>query len=597
MRHRGRPITMISAHIQVHVPPNLSDEFQHPSFVATLSLTLSHRGNVRGTLRNVQIRSKLLAAISAAALFPWANVLAQTAPQPGTSPAPPIVVQIPVQTPVQSPAVAAAARPSSLPQDPSALLGEGPSSASTTGVVHASARGAQYVPASTSAGPGGYVGNFIEQPTAGPISLSLDDAISFGLTRNIRLRYQKANQRLVRGYTGQITNAIIPNLEFRAASSTQEINLLALGFKPALVAPLLEQLGLASGSFPTLIKVSTTSAQVSLNQVVFNLPDLELYRAIKPEERSIDQTIQDANDQVVQAVSMAYLQVLADQASLQNTVAQENAALALFQQASARLQAGVGIRLDALRAQVEYQQRQQQHVSAETKLDKDGIQLNRIMGIPAGQPLDLTDNTPYSEIANLTIEQARDTAYAHRSDLLSLNSTLEVAGHELRAIRYQRYPTLGINGYYGILGQDSGPFHGVFIAEGSLKFPIFREAAQRGEEGQAVAQIRTIRDQRDNLRATVDAQIRTSMLDIESSNQLVKVAQSNVSLSQQELSDARDRFTSGVADNLEVVDALAAVTDAQSQLVSALYRYNTAKVGLARDIGLIQTRYHAFLGM
>ena len=84
---------------------------------------------------------------------------------------------------------------------------------------------------------------------------------------------------------------------------------------------------------------------------------------------------------------------------------------------------------------------------------------------------------------------------------------------------------------------------------------------------------------------------------MESSNQLVKVAQSNAQLAQQELSDARDRFAAGVTDNLEVVDALADVTNAQSQLVSALYQYNTAKVGLARNIGLVQTRYRAFLGM
>lgn len=541
----------------------------------------------------MQIRSKLLAALSAAALSPCASAMAQTAGQPSTtSETQSVVVRAPsspTQTPTQTPTQSTA-----LPQDPSALLGTSPNGAPPTGLIHLSGPGARYVAASTTAGPGGFP---VEQPTAGPLTLSLDDAISLGLERNIQLRYQKANQRLVRGYIGQITNAVIPNLQFRAAASTQEINLLALGFKPALVAPLLMQLGLTSGNFPTLIKISTTSAQVSLNQVVFNLPDLELYRAIKPEERSIDQTIQDADDQVVQAVSMAYLQILADQANLGNTVAQQAAALALFQQAAAREEAGVGIRLDTLRAQVQYQQRGQQNVSAEAKLDKDGIQLNRIMGIPAGQQLDLTDTTPYSEIADLTPEQARDTAYTHRSDLLSLNSTLEVAGHELRAVKYQRLPTLGISGYYGILGLDSGPFHGVFTAQGSLKFPIFREAAQRGEEEQTVAQIRTLRDQRDNLRATIDAQIRTSLLDIQSSDQLVKVTQSNVSLSEQVLSDARDRFTAGVADNLEVVDALASVTDAQSQLVSALYRYNTAKVGLARDIGLIQTRYHAFLGM
>lgn len=559
----------------------------YPSFVATVPSPLSHRGGARGTLKSVQIRSKLLVAVFATAQVPPVAAVAQTIGQPSTSSPPPIVAKIAASTPT-------AGAPGALPQDPSLLLGTGPNGGGTAGLAHLSAPRTQYVAPSSMAGPGGYP---VEQPTAGPLALSLDDAISLGLERNIRLRYQRANQRLVLGYTGDIINAVLPNLNFRAAASTQEINLLALGFKPATLGPLLSSLGMSNGSFPTIIKVSTTSAQVSLTQVLFNLPDLELYRAIKPEQRSIAQTLQDANDQVVQAVSTAYLQVLADGASLSNTVAQEGAALVLFQQATAREQAGVGIRLDSLRAQVEYQQRQQQHVSAEARLDKDGIQLNRIMGIPAGQQLDLTDTTPFSEIAELTVAQARDVAFVHRNDLLSLDSTLEVVGHELRAIKYQRIPTLGVNGYYGILGQDSGPFHGVFTAEGSLRFPIFREAAQRGEEGEAVAQIRTLHARRDNLRASIEAQIRTSMLDIESSNQLVKVAQSNVALAGEELSDARDRFSAGVADNLEVVDALATVTDAQSQLVSALYRYNTAKIGLARDIGLIQTRYHAFLGM
>ena len=548
---------------------------------------LSHRALGHGTLKSVHTRSKILFAAVVAALSAGACLAAQTA-----NPAPPTSSPVTAALPQDPSALLNPSGPTG-PLNPNTLLGTGLNSASTGLVYSASAR-ASYVPAGTAAGPGGFV---VEQPTAGSLTLSLDDAISLGLERNIRLRYQRANQQLVLGYTGQATNALLPNLNFKAAASAQEIDLIALGFKPSLVGPLLSSLGLGSSSIPTIVKVNTTSVQLSLDQALFNLPDLEIYRAIKPEKRSVVQTLQDDSDQVVQAVTAAYLQVLADGASLQNTIAQEAAARVVFDQAVAREQAGVGIRLDTLRAQVTFQQRQQQHVSADAQLDKDGIQLNRIMGIPAGQQLDLTDVTPYSEIADLTVEQARDTAYAHRGDLLSLGSSLEVANHELRAVKYQRLPTLGVNGFYGILGEDTGIFHGVFTAEGTLRFPIFREAAQRGEEQTAVAQLQTLHDQQNNLRATIDAQIRTSLLDISSSDQLVKVAQSNVQLAQQELSDARDRFSAGVADNLEVVDALADVTSAQSQLVSALYQYNTAKVGLARNIGLVQTRYRAFLGM
>ena len=551
----------------------------------TKTETNSHPGARHGTLKNVQIRSKLLTAAAVAALLPYAVADAQS----GGSPTAPIAPIAPAPIVVRPPETPTAGSTPTLPQAPSSLL-----ASQDTGLVRAPGSGVRFAAPGTIAGPSDFP---VEKATDGPLSLSLDDAVALGLQRNQRLKYVRANERLLYGSTGQVKNALIPNLQFRAASSTQEIDLIALGFKPNLVAPLLAQLGLTTASFPTIIKVSTTSAQVSLNQVLFNLPDFELYRAIKPEVRSVSLSTADSGEQLVQAVATAYLQILADEANLNNTVAQEAAAKALYDQAVARDQAGIGIKLDVLRARVEYQQRQQQHVSADAQVDKDGIQLNRIMGIPAGQELDLTDNAPFAELSDLDLAQAEQTAFTHRSDLLALDASIEVTAHEVRAVKYQRLPTLAVNGFYGILGLDSGPYHGVFTAEGTVRFPIFREAAQRGEEETAAAQLSTLREQENNLRGTIDAQIRSSLLDLTSADQLVKVAQSNVELAQQELADARDRFASGVSDNLEVVDALATVTGAQAQLVSSLYRYNVAKVGLARSTGVLESRYRAFLGL
>ena len=508
--------------------------------------------------------------------MPALPVIGQSAPPPTTS--------APVATAAQT-----TPQPQGLPVAPSALI-----SAQDTILVRPIGSGASYAAMSSTPGPGGLQ---IEKPSDTPLPLSLDDAIAFGLKRNYRLKYERANQRTVRGYKGLISNALLPNLQARAASSAQEINLAAMGFNPASVGPLLADFGFTAASFPTIVKVNTTTAQVNLNQTLFDMPSFELFRAIKPEFRTVDLNIENAQGDLVQAVTTAYLKVLADQANLANTVAQETSARVLLDQAQARETAGVGVRLDTLRAQVEFQNRQQQHLSAESQLDKDGIQLNRTMGIPAGQQLDLTDQSPFSELADLDLEQAKSVAYTNRRDLQSLQASIEVATREARAIKYQRLPTVAVNGFYGVLGQDGGLFHGVFTAQGTLKFPIFREAAQRGEEETASAQLFSLRQQEANLRATIEAQIRTSTLDVASSQQLVAVARSNAELAIQELSDARDRFAAGVTDNLEVVNAQATVTGAQAQLVNALYQFNVAKVGLARSMGLLQTRYRAFLGM
>jgi outer membrane protein TolC len=181
--------------------------------------------------------------------------------------------------------------------------------------------------------------------------LSLDDAIALGLERNVRLKYDRANQRADRAMTLGVINALLPSLTFDAQSSAQELNLAAQGFKPALFAKFASS-GLIPPGFKiaTIVKVNTTQAQLSLDQVLFNATDIELYRGTKHETQVVDLNLLSDRGDLVLTTGMAYLQVLADQANLSNAQAQEHSAKTLFDQASAKQKAGVGIHLDTLRA-------------------------------------------------------------------------------------------------------------------------------------------------------------------------------------------------------------------------------------------------------
>lgn len=479
--------------------------------------------------------------------------------------------------------------PSTLPAAPSTVLAlqkEIQARPAGSGLV--------FTPGSTLAGPPGIV---VEQPQSGVLRLSLDDAISIALELNIRLKYDRANERAVKGDNLGVINIFFPNLTLNARSSAQEINLAAMGFKPSLLAGFASSGLLPPGTtIQTIVKVDTTQASMNVSQVFFNLPDYELFRGLTNETASVKLvTLSDRGD-VVLTTGMAYLRVLADQANLTNAEAQARSASALFDQATAKRDAGVGTSLDVLRAQVEFQQRQQDAVAARSSLDKDTIQLARIMGIPAGQPLELTDSAPFAELADMDLETAKTTAYLHRKDLLELEQQLQLTAREMKAVKYQRYPTVAFNGYYGVIGVTTGSYHGDFSAVGTLSVPIFREAAQRGEQEVVDSQLTVLRQREADLRVTIDAQIRSAMLDVNASNELVKVAQSNVELAGQQLSDERDRFAAGVDDNLAVVDAEGTLASAQAQLVRSLYQYNVAKLSLARSTGVVESRYRDYLG-
>jgi outer membrane protein TolC len=442
----------------------------------------------------------------------------------------------------------------------------------------------------------GPAGVAIERPSDMPLPLSLDDAISLGLERNVQLRYDRAKQKMVKGEELGVINALLPSLRATASTSAEELNLAAMGFKPSSLASLAGQFGMSGLTIPSIVKVDVTQAMVSANQELFDLPAYELYKGARREATVVELDVLTSHGNVILAVGSAYLKVLADQSMLTNAQAQEKAAKTLFDQAVDKHQAGVGTNLDALRGQVEYQQREQDRIAAEAQLAEDTIQLDRIMGLPAGQRLELTNKAPFDEVALMSLDQAKATAYVHRKDLLSLEEQVEVTNRELRAVRYQRLPTLAFNGFYGVIGQTTGLYHGAFVAEGTLRFPIFHEAEQRGQEEQVSAQLTALRQRESDLRVDIDAQIRSSTLDVQAADKLVKVAQSNVKLAQQELSDERQRFAAGVDDNLPVVDALASVTGAQAQLVQALYQYNVAKLQLARNTGIVESHYRNYLG-
>jgi outer membrane protein TolC len=136
----------------------------------------------------------------------------------------------------------------------------------------------------------------------------------------------------------------------------------------------------------------------------------------------------------------------------------------------------------------------------------------------------------------------------------------------------------------------------VFTAQGVLKIPIFEEGRFRGETEVAAANEIGLRRQIDSLRVTIDAQVRASRLDVESSAELVKVARSNVDLATQELEDTRDRYAAGVDDNLPVVQAQATLAAAQSRLIATEFQFNQAKLALARNTGVVETQYKQYLG-
>jgi outer membrane protein TolC len=234
-------------------------------------------------------------------------------------------------------------------------------------------------------------------------------------------------------------------------------------------------------------------------------------------------------------------------------------------------------------------------ISAEVNFKKAKIALNREIGLPAEQEIQLTDTEPYADLVTMNIDQAKEIAYRSRQDYQGLQAQIRAAQLQRKAAKWERLPTLDFDGNYGVTGVTGGLYHGTFVAAGTLNLPIFQEAKFRGDSGVASANLTNLMQQMASLREQINRQLRDSLLDVQTATELVRVAQSNVELARKELEQTTDRFQAGVDDNLPVVQAQATLANAESNLINTTSQHNQAKLGLARNLGIVDTQYATYL--
>ena len=129
----------------------------------------------------------------------------------------------------------------------------------------------------------------------------------------------------------------------------------------------------------------------------------------------------------------------------------------------------------------------------------------------------------------------------------------------------------------------------------TLNIPIFAGGRTHADVLEAEATLRQSRQQLENLRGQIDYEVRSARLDLNSAAEQVEVAHSTVDLAKQTLDQARDRFTAGVTDNLEVVQAQDALASANETYISSLYSHNLAKISLAKAVGVAEEGVKQYL--
>jgi outer membrane protein len=411
----------------------------------------------------------------------------------------------------------------------------------------------------------------------GPAELSFEQAIQLAIENNLETLLARERRNEARGVKQQSRAALLTNVSGVAYQASLTENLAALGFHP----------GLIPGFTSTFVgPFRNFDARVSFVQTIFDLSAIRNYQAGRAGVRVAELQEGLAREQVASGTGLVYLEALRADAAVVAAQANVELAQALLKLAQDQRNEGVATGVDVTRAETRLAEQKVGLAQAQTSSEQARLNLQRVVGLPLGSPLTLTDQLRFTEVQPPAVETAVAQASHDRREVQVAEEQNRVSRLESEAVRSEYLPSVEFVGDYGVSGitpsNSDLPTRRVAI---QVNVPIFNGGLTRGRLTVAASRQRQSELELSNVRGQVEEDVRLALTTLRTAAVQVRAADEGVVLAQRELEMARDRFKAGVGDNLEVVSAQTSLANARDAQVTALAQHNAARLNLAAALG------------
>jgi outer membrane protein TolC/ABC-type transporter Mla MlaB component len=328
--------------------------------------------------------------------------------------------------------------------------------------------------------------------------------------------------------------------------------------------------------------------------VTMPLLDLTLWRRWQAAHQGVSASQAQettVREQVVLLVVSQYLAGMRATAAVKAAQSRVDLAQALYDQADDLQKHGVGTGIDTLRANVELQNEKQRLLEAETEQKVALYGLARLLNLEPHREIELADTPNFYETPEMDAGRSLEQAYETRPEMKALAARAQIAELARRGASESRLPTLNFFGTVGQQGLSAPSAIPAYTYQVTLDVPLFTGGRIRAEITKANLELKKVDREREDLRNQIALEVKTSEAQLDAARHEVDVADLGVKLAQEEVSQARDRFQAGVANNIEVISAQDALARANDNQIAALYGYNQSRADLSHAIGQIEELY------
>lgn len=334
---------------------------------------------------------------------------------------------------------------------------------------------------------------------------------------------------------------------------------------------------------------------VNMTQMIFDGSFFVGLRAAKTLTQLTDFDLVKAENDVIENVKKAYFGVLVNQERIRLSESNLNRIDSLLKETKALNEAGFAEKIDVSRIQVQrnnaYSQVQRSRTAWEISKEILKIQMGMPLSVEILISETLQELNPKQSINQLLVEEGE-----MRVELNQLNSTLELQQLDLKNNTTQYMPTIDFVGNVRRSGAgnslssvyDSRNWFGSSLLGVSMNIPIFDGLSKSARIQKNRYAINQLENQRLFLNESFKNEIFTAKSNLKNDLNILAVQLENLELAQEVFDIAKIKYQEGVGSNLEIIDADAALTEAEINYLAALYDGLISKVDLEKALGLLK---------
>lgn len=234
---------------------------------------------------------------------------------------------------------------------------------------------------------------------------------------------------------------------------------------------------------------------------------------------------------------------------------------------------GTATSYDVLTTQVRLTTVRNQRADVENDLAKAAANLRRLIGLPSTTPIRLQGTFDVAELTN-TPDSLEAAALRQRPEVVAARDAVTTAEMQRQVATTENRPTLSLavsggvkNGFPPELNDPKVNWAGGL----SLNVPLFDGLHGRYAEEEAVASMEAAQAHLEDVEQDIRLDVTTALSDLETSRRKQATADIQVEQARQALDLARTRYTNGVITNLELLNAQAALQEAEFYRIRLMY--------------------------